>query len=181
MIIIADTTPLNYLVLIGHSSVLPLLYGRVLIPPAVYEELQAEGAPASVRDWAAQPPAWLETRQPSLPLSGELEALDPGECEAIALAMEMKADLLILDDRDARIEASRRKLTVIGTLRVLKMPHNLGSLICRTPCSGFSRQPFALPRNSSRQCWTAMRQERKSNIGDHLGPALALLLPTSAG
>ena len=54
MIVIADTTPLNYLVLIDQSNLLPRLYGRVLIPSAVYQELQAEGAPASVRDWAAR-------------------------------------------------------------------------------------------------------------------------------
>jgi predicted nucleic acid-binding protein len=126
MIVIADTTPLNYLVLIDHSDLLPRLYGRVLIPPAVYEELQAEGTPASVRDWAAHHPAWLEVRPAFLPLDIGLDPLDQGECEAIALALELEADLLILDDRDARIEASRRKLVVIGTLRVLEDAAQLG-------------------------------------------------------
>ena len=126
MIVIADTTPLNYLVLIGQSNLLPRLYGRVLIPPTVYEELQAEGAPASVRDWAAHRPAWLEVRPAFLPLDVGREPLDAGECEAIALALELKADLLILDDRDARIEAARRNLMVIGTLRVLEDAAQLG-------------------------------------------------------
>jgi predicted nucleic acid-binding protein len=126
MIVIAETTPLNYLVLIDQSNLLPRLYGRVLIPQAVYEELQAEGAPASVRDWAAHRPPWLEVRPPFLPLDIGLDPLDPGEREAIALALELKADLLILDDRDARMEASRRSLIVIGTLRVLEDAAQLG-------------------------------------------------------
>ncbi|MFZ0961221.1 MAG: DUF3368 domain-containing protein [Terriglobia bacterium] len=126
MIVIADTTPLNYLVLIGQANLLPRLYGRVFIPPAVYEELQAEGAPASVREWATHHPAWLEVRPAFLPLDIGGDPLDQGECEAIALALELKADILILDDRDARIEASRRKLRVIGTLRVLEDAAQLG-------------------------------------------------------
>jgi predicted nucleic acid-binding protein len=126
MIVIADTTPLNYLVLIDQPNLLPHLYGRVLIPPAVYEELQAEGTPAPVRDWAANHPAWLEVRPVLLPWDIGLDPLDEGEREAIALALEMKADLLIVDDRDARIEASRRKLIVIGTLRVLEDAAQLG-------------------------------------------------------
>ena len=48
------------------------------------------------------------------------EKLDAGEREAIALALELKADLIILDDKDARLEATRRDLRVIGTLRVLE-------------------------------------------------------------
>ena len=56
MIVIADTTPLNYLVVIEHSHLLPQLYGRVLIPRAVFEELQQERTPAAVRAWASHPP-----------------------------------------------------------------------------------------------------------------------------
>jgi len=126
MIVIADTTPLNYLVLIDQSHLLPQLYGRVLIPQAVYDELQQERTPAPVRAWVANRPAWLEVRQAGVPLDSELEELDRGEREAIALALELQADLLILDDRDARVEASRRNLVVIGTLRVLEDAAQLG-------------------------------------------------------
>ena len=51
MIVVSDTSPLNYLVLIEHSRVLPLLFGRVIAPPAVIAELQHPGAPAVVRAW----------------------------------------------------------------------------------------------------------------------------------
>jgi predicted nucleic acid-binding protein len=49
MIVIADTTPLNYLILIGHADVLPALYGRVLIPEAVAQELHGSGTPDVVK------------------------------------------------------------------------------------------------------------------------------------
>lgn len=126
MIVIADTTPLNYLVLIDQTNLLPHLYGQVLIPEAVYKELQAERTPAVVRDWAAHHPTWLEIRKAPHALGGEFDPLDAGEREAIALALELHADLLILDDRDARNEASRRNLKFIGTLRVLEDAAQLG-------------------------------------------------------
>jgi predicted nucleic acid-binding protein len=62
MIVIADTGPLNYLVLIGDVEVLRPPYTRVIVPEAVVKELRATGAPAAVRTWIARPPAWLETR-----------------------------------------------------------------------------------------------------------------------
>lgn len=62
MIVVADTTPVNYLILIGEIDVLAKLYGRVVIPPAVHDELTCSRAPESVRGWIAQPPAWLEFR-----------------------------------------------------------------------------------------------------------------------
>jgi predicted nucleic acid-binding protein len=119
MIVIADTTPLNYLVLIGHADILPVLYGRVLIPRAVYLELQHERTPDVVRVWIAHPPSWLEIRTIARVQVDIPDGLDPGEAEAITLAEEIKADLLIVDDRAARVEAVRRHLTVLGTLRVL--------------------------------------------------------------
>ncbi len=50
MIVVSDTSPLSYLVLIEEVEVLPAIFGRVVIPPAVVEELQAPGAPDAVKD-----------------------------------------------------------------------------------------------------------------------------------
>ena len=119
MIVIADTTPLNYLVLIDRVDVLPQLYGRVLIPLAVWEELQRPETPEAVRAWVAQPPAWLEIRPVEKNLDSAVQNLGAGECEAIALAEELHADRLIMDDRAARRVATQRNLIVIGTLGVL--------------------------------------------------------------
>ena len=119
MIVIADTSPLHYLVLLEHTEVLQHLYGRVIIPRAVVRELQAERTPPRVRQWIASPPSWLEVREITVPPDSALAELDPGEREAIALAEALRADALILDEKRGRREAERRKLRVIGTVRVL--------------------------------------------------------------
>jgi predicted nucleic acid-binding protein len=60
MVIVADTSPINYLVLIEQIDILPRLYMRVLIPPAVLDELKHAAAPSQVRKWTESHPAWLE-------------------------------------------------------------------------------------------------------------------------
>lgn len=118
MIVVADTTPLQYLILIHYEHILPALYGEVVVPPAVIEELSRDETPEAVRDWLKSAPEWLEVRRPreagrtSVPLGA-------GELEAIALAEELRADALLIDDWDGRQEALRRNLNVLGTLRVL--------------------------------------------------------------
>jgi predicted nucleic acid-binding protein len=63
-------------------------------------------------------PQWLEIQRPTTTLPPEV-ALDAGEREAIALAEQVGADILLVDDWDARLEARRRHLRIVGTLRVL--------------------------------------------------------------
>ena len=96
MLIVADTSPINYLVLLEHTAVLPALYARVFLPPAVVTELQDLEAPEEVRAWVANLPAWCEVRR-TAPL-GEAETLahlGAGEREAILLAQELQADFLL--------------------------------------------------------------------------------------
>ncbi|MGB9180492.1 MAG: hypothetical protein WCB68_14765 [Pyrinomonadaceae bacterium] len=119
MIVISNTTPLNYLVLIGQQDLLARLFKRVIIPRAVWAELQSEGTPESVSAWLANQPEWLEVREANLPVDAALSTLDQGEQEAILLAQELEADLLLMDDKDGRFEATRRNLAVVGTLGVL--------------------------------------------------------------
>lgn len=118
-IIISNTTPINYLVLIDHIAVLHNLYGRVLIPMAVFDELQATGTPLEVRAWIASHPDWLEVRSVSIALDPSLNFLDAGEREAIGLAQELNADAIIMDETEGRAAARAEGLRVIGTLRVL--------------------------------------------------------------
>lgn len=119
MIVVADTTPLNHLILIGQQDTLAKLYGQVFIPQAVLKELQVRQAPKAVRDWLARRPNWLRVERLLVPQDLALEALDPGERETIACAEEKRADLIIMDDRGGRREAQRRSLIVVGTLTVL--------------------------------------------------------------
>jgi predicted nucleic acid-binding protein len=118
-VIISNTTPINYLVLIDQINVLRHLYAHVMMPQAVFGELQDEGTPGKVKAWVASHPEWLEVRTVSAPLDPMLASLDVGEREAISLAKEIQADALIIDEPDGREAAKRQGLRVIGTLRVL--------------------------------------------------------------
>jgi len=119
MIVVADTSPINYLVLLGHIEILPKIYGEVLIPQAVLDELQDSDSPAEVRAWVSDPPAWLRISTTVYKPDPLLNLLDRGERDAILLAESIKADRLIIDDLDGRREAANRKLPVIGTLGIL--------------------------------------------------------------
>jgi len=86
MAVVADTSPIDYLVLIAQIDLLNQLYARILIPPAVLAELKHPAAPKPVRKWADNPPQWLEVLSPKSSLI--LAQLDLGESEAISLATE---------------------------------------------------------------------------------------------
>ena len=76
MIVVSDTTPLNYLVLVGKQDILPLLFGQVIVPEAVMRELQASAAPPEVRQWLRSRPGWLETKQAATTPDTNLAHLD---------------------------------------------------------------------------------------------------------
>jgi predicted nucleic acid-binding protein len=142
MTAVADTTPLNYLILIGAVEVIPQLYGRVLIPRAVMDELRHDRTPALVRDWVAHPPPWLETRPVTVPADPSLWQLEAGECEAIALAQEVGAGILVIDELDGRKEAARHGLNITGTLGVLNRAAEHGLLDFRTAVQSLKGTTF---------------------------------------
>jgi predicted nucleic acid-binding protein len=117
MIVVSDATPLNVLARIGLIESLPLLYGQVIIPPAVRDELTKETTPQVVRDWVNSAPRWLEVRSPTEQDTGDRPGR--GERQAIALAKELKADRLLVDDDKARKRAEREGIKPIGTLGIL--------------------------------------------------------------
>ncbi|MBV9035078.1 MAG: hypothetical protein JO182_11360 [Acidobacteriaceae bacterium] len=61
-LVIADTGPVNYLLLIGHIEILPALFEAVILPSAVKRELTHQDTPLSVRRWNVDPPKWVEVR-----------------------------------------------------------------------------------------------------------------------
>jgi predicted nucleic acid-binding protein len=93
-IVISDTSPLNYLILIDYVDILPALYTEVLIPESVADELRHADAPEGVRRWVDTPPSWLRIR-PAVgdPAPLALQELDAGERDAILLAVHLRADL----------------------------------------------------------------------------------------
>jgi predicted nucleic acid-binding protein len=119
MVVIADTTPLNHLVLIGCERLLHQLYARVLIPAQVLGELRAAKAPPMVRGFARRLPEWIEVHEVALPDDRALARLDAGEAAVIVLAQRLAADLAIIDETQGRREAASRNLVVTGTLTVL--------------------------------------------------------------
>jgi predicted nucleic acid-binding protein len=120
MLVVADTTPINYLVLIAQIDILAVLYTQVVIPSAVAAELQHPKAPAVVRAWIAGPPSWCALRQAQGQPDAALMPLGAGEREAIVLAEELGADAFLTDDLEGREEAMHRGLEVTGTLGILE-------------------------------------------------------------
>lgn len=129
MIVVADTSPILYLVLIEHVDLLEVLYGDVLIPESVAAELHATKSPSTVRAWIASPPPWAKVKSvPQDRLTTITAELDLGERAAIALADMVAADLLLIDDARGRAEALRRHFRVTGTLGVLRVAAERGRI-----------------------------------------------------
>ena len=118
-IVVSDTSPLHYLIQCEAVHLLPALFQGVLIPPAVFRELQHSRTPATVRAWAQALPPWIKVQSPRV-VDSEINA-DEGEREAISLACEIGASAILMDDRKGRAEASRFGLRVTGTLGLLEI------------------------------------------------------------
>jgi predicted nucleic acid-binding protein len=142
MIVVADASPLRYLVLIAEVEILPGLYGRLLTPPAVVKELSHPRTPEVVRRWIAAPPDWLHIRAPLGPLPEFPATLGVGEREAIALAEETRAEVLLVDDGAGRREAKRRRLATRGTLGILGLAARHGLTDLQTAISGLRATNF---------------------------------------
>jgi predicted nucleic acid-binding protein len=93
----------------------------------VLAELKHALAPKSVRDWADNPPVWVEVLSPKSRII--LAQLDLGESEAIALATELHADVVLIDEQAGRQEAVRRRLKVAGTLSVMDEADQTGLVV----------------------------------------------------
>ena len=123
MIVVADMGPLHYLVLIGAEHILPQLFTRVFTPPAVLAEMSHPNTPDQVREWAASPPSWLEIKEPAhiedIPSLGTKGLRGAGEKAALALAQEVRAEAILMDDRTGRREAKTRNIEPLWMLSVL--------------------------------------------------------------
>jgi predicted nucleic acid-binding protein len=119
MIIVSNTSPINYLILVGQINLLPELFKQIIIPQEVYNELSDPAAPLPVQTWIATPPDWLRIQLVSQASDPIVDMLDPGERAAILLAQELNANLLLLDDMKARRIATNRGLAITGILGIL--------------------------------------------------------------
>ena len=128
-LVVSNAGPLITLAKIQRPQLLKDLFGHIVIPRAVFEEvvLQGAGEPGAEETRSA---GWIETRSAADDLSVAVlrESLGAGESEAIVLAQELGADLLLLDDALARRKAGRLGLKVMGTLGVLLLAKQRGYL-----------------------------------------------------
>ena len=121
--VVSDSSPLISLAHLGHFNLLRDFYGQVLIPVAVQQEMLRREftAPGAAEMTRAIADTWMCVRQPtsSVPLPPGAGVLDMGEREALQLALEAKADLLLIDEIRGRTVARSLGLKITGTIGVL--------------------------------------------------------------
>jgi len=120
VIIVSDTSPINNLTEINQLHLLHQLYGTVLIPEAVFQELTDPSFPVAGAT-EVQTFDWIQTLTVSdrTLVEAMSNELDIGEAEAIALAVEIQADQVLIDERRGRLVATRLNLRCIGILGIL--------------------------------------------------------------
>ena len=118
--VVSDTSPLINLAVIDHLWLIPKIYDQIIIPPAVFNEIVIEGAgePGAAEIQSA---VWVSVKicTPSPLLRQLMLDLDPGEAESIALAVEIGADRILIDERKGRQIALNLSLKPVGVLGVL--------------------------------------------------------------
>ncbi|HKQ50113.1 MAG TPA: DUF3368 domain-containing protein [Phycisphaerae bacterium] len=126
MIVVSDTSPLVALQHLGKVDLLRALFEEVLVPPAVVAELARGTEKWPAVDLSPYPFVRIRSPQrPQPPLNLRVR-IDPGEQEAIALALELHADLLLVDDKSGREAAREVGLQHTGTLGVLLRAKSMG-------------------------------------------------------
>jgi predicted nucleic acid-binding protein len=118
MLVVADSSPLVVLAKTELIQILPQLFGEVIVPAEVAAELRHSRFPELIRNLANCPPAWLLERTASH--IEQIPFLESGERAAISLAQELKADLLLIDEKQGRKVAAERQIPFIGTIGVLE-------------------------------------------------------------
>ena len=120
MVVVSDTSPLINLAAIQHLWLIPEIYGQVIIPQAVFNEIVIEGiGEPGAEEIQSANWALIRTCPPSQLLDKLRVDLDPGEAEAIALAVEIGADRILMDERKGRQIAIGLSLKPVGVLGIL--------------------------------------------------------------
>lgn len=140
-LVVSDTSPLTNLAAIGQFALLQKLYGSLLIAEAVWDELNAAGQHWPGRNEVAAS-TWIQRLAPKnrLLIAALRQDLDLGEAESIALALEQKADLILMDERDGRHKAMRLGLRPVGVVGVLLTAKARGHVVEVRPLLDALRQ-----------------------------------------
>jgi uncharacterized protein len=132
-VVVSDTSPIRALAHLKLTSLLEELYGEVLIPPGVAEELCDPVSSLPPLEWASIPGLRLQAPRDALRVEQLLRVLDRGESEAIVLALEVHAAALIVDERDARSVAMSLGLRPVGVLAMLVRAKEEGRIVAVNP------------------------------------------------
>lgn len=127
MIVVSDTSCITNLIAINRARLLRDMFGAVIIPPAVRDELNAGHDSL---------PDFVEVQAPRNRLDVESllgRDLDSGEAEALVLAVELRADLLLMDELAGRAEAEARGLRIVGLIGVLRQAKEEGKIVAVRP------------------------------------------------
>ena len=168
-LVVADAGPLHYLVLIEQSNILPALFEKVFLPTAVRDELAHSEAPAAVRAWVENPPSWLEVRAAPVLDDPALLSLDDGERAAIALAVALTADLILIDDRAGVTVARAKGFAVTGTLGLLDLAARRGLLKLRDAFTRLRATNFRYRRKLWRPCWRKKTKDKMTDASGRYG------------
>lgn len=127
MIAVSNTTPIISLFKIGQLDLLQVLFSRVFIPTAVYHEIAVLGS-GKTGDTAIDDAEYINVTDIQNKMAASLlrSQLDYGEAEAIVLAGELGADILLLDEKKARKVAQANFQAIIGTLGILQAAKGKG-------------------------------------------------------
>jgi predicted nucleic acid-binding protein len=161
VVVVADSSPLIYLSRVGVLDLLAVVYGDIVVPRAVWDEVVQRRPSAPGVDTVRQA-SWIRIDETELP-QVDLQ-LDPGETAAILLAEKIHADVLLIDERVGRKVAASRGIAVRGTLGVLIQAHQMGALPALRPvldalvAEGFRIAP-------------ALIREALSRVGEHAAPS----------
>lgn len=164
MLVVADTGPPHYLVLSDTIELLPRLFGRVVLPNVVRDELQHSRTPEPVRRWIAAAPEWIEVVASPSFADTHGPPIGAGERAAIAVALAHRADLVLMDDRQGVAAAIAAGLRVIGTIGLLDQAARRGLIdltaaFARLRATNFRCRPELL------DAVLAQHQERKGADG----------------
>lgn len=120
MIVVSDTSVLVNLAWLNRLDILPALYGEVIIPTVVWEEIVVLGVGKVGSQEIAQA-TWIQRKSPQNKdlIDSLRQTLDGGEAQGIALALELGADLLLIDERLGRMTAKYFNIEIIGLLGIL--------------------------------------------------------------
>jgi predicted nucleic acid-binding protein len=144
-IIISDTVPLRYLIEIEKAHILEELFGSIIIPEKVVDELQRPKTPQKVKDWMQARPDWLEVRKADLSLYTPQKKIGDGEREAFALAVELKAAAVLLDDDYAEGEARRLNVPTIRLFAILDRAAEQNLIDLPSTVDEMKKTSFRLP------------------------------------